>query len=413
MPMNFISARLRNGPRVSLRAAAVAGVALALCACSSHTYRTVDLTPPGQLQENIPEQQLLDVGIAVFDANVPDDYDARERELINAEVRRAESYYMPYVLKNVLESSGNWGAVRMVPRTTHAVDLLVSGRILTSHGERLALAVTVTDSRGVVWFSKSYKALGSRYAYEATLPQGIDPFQQLYTQIADDMAQHFAALSAEERQTIRTIAEMQFARDMVAVAYDGYVTSSPTGTVELTRLPAADDPMMRSVRKVRDREFMFIDTLDGYYAEYSRRIQPTYQTWRKATYGDAIARLTITEQKQGRSVVGVLGIVGGLLGGPATFSAVAGGADLLKDGVRRTDAALMHGEALREISEAMEGDVVPHTITLENETLQLTGTIDRQYAQLRRILRDAYLEEFHGIGPARANSAAIQSAGGR
>jgi hypothetical protein len=392
----------------ALRAATVAGLVMAMGACSSHTYRSVDLTPPEQFATPVSELQLLDIGIAVFDANVPEQYDAREQQLINAEVRRAESYYLPYVLKTVLESSGNWGAVRMVPHRTHAVDVQISGKILTSHGERLALAVQVTDARGVVWFSKTYKSLGSRYAYEGALPQGVDPFQRLYTEIADDMAQHFAALPAEERQAIRTVAEMQFARDMVAVAYDDYVERSPSGLVALKRLPAADDPMMLNVRKVRDREFMFIDTLDGYYAEYSRRIQPTYQTWRKTTYGDAIARLNINEQKQGRSVVGVLGVVGGLLGGPATFSAVAAGADLLKDGVRRTDAAMMHGEALREISEAMEGEVVPHTITLENETLELSGTVERQYAQLRRILRDAYVAEFHGTAPA-----GKVSAGGR
>jgi hypothetical protein len=385
-----------HGRRVMLRAAALAGAVICLCACASHTYRSVDLTPPEQLAEPVPEQQLLDIGIAVFDANVPEQYDVREEQLINAEVRRAESYYLPYVLKNVLESSGNWGAVRMVPHRTHAVDVVISGKILTSHGERLALAVEVTDARGVAWFSKVYEALGSRYAYEGALPEGVDPFQQLYTRVADDMAAHFASLTAQERDTIRTIAEMQFARDMVAVAYDDYVELAPSGLVALKRLPAADDPMMLNVRKVRDREFMFIDTLDGYYAEYSRRIQPTYQTWRKTTYGDAIARLNITEQKQSRSIVGVLGVVGGLLGGPATFSAVAAGADLLKDGVRRTDAAMMHADALREISEAMEGEVVPHTITLENETLQLSGTVERQYEQLRRILRDAYIAEFHG-----------------
>ena len=87
-----------------------------------------------------------DVGISVFDENVPDDYDQRIEEMIMPEVRRAESQYIPYFAKNLLQSTGNWGAVRVVPRPTHAVDVIVSGKILRSNGESMALEVTVQDA---------------------------------------------------------------------------------------------------------------------------------------------------------------------------------------------------------------------------------------------------------------------------
>lgn len=121
---------------------------LLLAACQSQTFRTVDLTPPARITEAIAEAQLLDVGIAVFDANVPDSYDAARQSLVNTEVRRAESYYLPYLLKTVVESAGNWGAVRVVPGPTYAVDVLVTGTILASQGERLELAVQAHDARG-------------------------------------------------------------------------------------------------------------------------------------------------------------------------------------------------------------------------------------------------------------------------
>ena len=35
----------------------------------------------------------------------------------------------------------------------------------------------------------------------------------------------------------------------------------------------------------------------------------------------------------------------------------------------------------------------PHTLELENKTVQLTGTVQEQYAKLRTILRDAYYED--------------------
>ena len=94
------------------------------------------MTPPQQADSTVPENLLLDVGVAVFDPNVPEDYDEQIEENIAPEVRRAESNYVAYYLKNLLQSTGNWGAVRVVPRSTNAVDLIVSGSILHSDGER-------------------------------------------------------------------------------------------------------------------------------------------------------------------------------------------------------------------------------------------------------------------------------------
>jgi len=48
---------------------------LAMAGCSSTTVRSVDMTPPEQATDAVPESLLLDVGVAVFDANVPEDYD--------------------------------------------------------------------------------------------------------------------------------------------------------------------------------------------------------------------------------------------------------------------------------------------------------------------------------------------------
>ena len=46
--------------------------------------------------------------------------------------------------------------------------------------------------------------------------------------------------------------------------------------------------MLASVRKVREREYLFIDTIDEYYANFHRSVYPTYQVWRKASYVDMI-----------------------------------------------------------------------------------------------------------------------------
>ena len=78
----------------------------------------------------------------------PGDYDVQIEQLIQPEIRLAEARYMPFVAKNLLQSTGNWGAVRVIPRATDAVDLTLDGRILESDGERLVIEARVTDATG-------------------------------------------------------------------------------------------------------------------------------------------------------------------------------------------------------------------------------------------------------------------------
>ena len=163
------------------------GVALLLAGCVSQEVRIVDMTPPEQLEHEQAESELLDIGIAIFDPNVPEDYDEQIKQLIQPDIRRAEANYMPYFAKNLLQSTGNWGAVRVVPRPTHAVDVSVTGKILHSNGESMEVELTAEDATGKRWFSNRDQALASKYAYDEGIPQGIDPFQTIYKNFADDL----------------------------------------------------------------------------------------------------------------------------------------------------------------------------------------------------------------------------------
>ena len=142
-----------------------------LTGCSTQTVRVVDMTPPKQLTQNLPEDQLLDVGISTFVGNIPEDYDERIAQIISPEIRRAEIQYLPTSQKNLIQSSGNWGAVRVVPRPSLAVDVIVSGEIIESTGETLKLKIAVHDATGRQWYEKDYSALASKYAYEDSFPR--------------------------------------------------------------------------------------------------------------------------------------------------------------------------------------------------------------------------------------------------
>ena len=382
-------------------------LAFALTACVSETVRVVDMTPPERLAWDVPEDLLLDVGVATFDANVPEEYDEQVAANIQPEVRRAEGNYMAFFFKNLLQSTGNWGAVRVVPRPTNAVDVTVTGTILHSDGESMTLRARAVDARGRTWFERDYESLASAYAYESRVPRDIDPFQSAYRMLADDMLAYLKTLSPEDIRAIRTTAEMQFARDFAPDAFSEYVVRTRSGEFELARLPAAADPMLGRVRQIREREYLFIDTLDEYYETFSASMFEPYQNWRRATYDEAIAYKRARQQARSRMLAGSAAVIGGIAaqtqgdriatryGG---IVSIIGGAGLLKSAIDKYAEARVQADMLQELGISAEAEIVPHTIELENQTLRLQGTVDQQYEELRRILAKVYLEEI-GLAP--------------
>ena len=394
-------------PRAARRLVLGATLPFLLAGCVSETVRVVDMTPPQRLAEAMPEELLLDIGVAVFDANVPEDYDEQVERNVQPEVRRAEGNYMAFFLKNLLQSTGNWGAVRVVPHLTRAVDVVVSATIEHSDGASLALSAKVRDARGALWFEREYRSLASKYAYDGSIPQGIDPFQTAYRNLADDMLAHLRTLETDEVRAIRAVAEMQFARDFAPHAFGDYLGDAANGDVALRRLPAETDPMLARVRRIREREYLFIDTLDEHYETFSANMFAPYQNWRRATYEESIAYNQARQQARARVLAGSAAVIGGIAaqtrgediatryGG---LVAIIGGAGLLKTAIDKFAEAKVHAEVLQELGVSAEAEIVPHNIELENQTLSLQGTVDAQYDALRDILKRVYFEEL-GLAP--------------
>lgn len=386
-----------------LSAQVAIGLCLALLAgCVTTEVRVVDMTPPDSFVGDQSEELLLDVGVAVLEANVPEDYDEQIEQLIQPEIRRAEANYIAYFAKNLLQSTGNWGAVRVIPRATDAVDLVITGKILQSDGESLEIAAQAKDASGRLWFTKTYKTLASRYAYEKDMPDNIDPFQAIYKNLANDLLAYRETLTQEQIIEIRNIAEMRFAQSFAPDAFDTHLTRNEDNSYQIKRLPAVDDPMLARVRKVREREYLFIDTLDEYFAAFHQNMYAPYNTWRQSTYDEAIALRQLKAQARARVIGGTAAIIGGIAaiyesnnayvdaGGVTT---VMSGALIIKGAIAKRQEAAVNAEILQELGTATEAEIIPHTLELENQTLRLQGTVDEQYAQLRSILRQVYFED--------------------
>ena len=389
-----------------------------LYGCVTQTVRTVDMAPPKTLGVPPSEELLLDVGISVFDPNVPESFDEQNELNIQPEIRRAESNYMAYIAKNLLQSTGNWGAVRVVPRLSYAVDVTVSATILHSDGERLNLRVVASDARGQVWFDNVYETLASKYAYDASMPRDIDPYQATYNKIANDLLRFRMALTDDEILAIRTTAEMRFARDLATDAFEDYVIETTSGAFQIRRLPAPDDPMLSRVRMIREREYLFIDTLDEYFSSFANEMFNPYQNWRRATYSEAIAYREERNKARARLLAGTAGIVAGVAAQTSDNTitqydgtmGIIGGAMMIKSGIAKRADAQLHIEVLRELGTSAEAEIMPHTIELENESIALQGSVDEQYEELRRILRKIYRTEM-GVGDLKATEEPESDAG--
>ena len=389
----------------------VLALGLSLGACVNQTITSNEVPPVATSSAAVPEGQLLDVGISIFNPGI-EDYE--EGEQTYPEVRKAESRFMPFLLAEAMQESGAWGAVRLVPNPEQINDLVVSGKILHSDGERLQLHIRAVDSRGEVWLDQDYTGEASRYAYEVTKRNQYDPFQSVYNTIANDLLQAQEKVKAQERERIRLVTELRFARSFSPEAFDGYLEEDKKGRFTVVRLPAKDDPMLQRVAAIRERDQMFIDTLQEYYRGFGEQMHSPYEEWRRQSYEEAVALQELQSESTRQLIAGGLALIAGIAmattGDSATSQvagqvAVLGGGYLLKGGLDKRNEAQIHVQALEELGQSLEAEITPQVIELEDRTVTLHGNVEDQYAQWRELLADIYRAETGALQTPADNSA--------
>ena len=377
--------------------------------CVSETVKSTSVPTLEAPEQLTPEAELLDVGIVILDPGIST---VEDEELVYPEVRKAEATFMATELAEVLTEQGGWGAVRVVPDDRQFSDLLVRGTILLSDGESLQLKILVSDARGTVWLDKRYQGVTSRYAYEQGMRVKQDPFLAVYRMIANDMLAIFDRVPSADRVTIRRVAEMRFARDFASGAFADYLEEDDSGQISLRRLPAEDDPMLNRVRGLRQRHYVFVDTLQGHYNGFAEDMYTPYQEWRRASCEETIALRELEAESQREMIAGGAAILAGIVaqtsGSRTTRSAgavgVIGGGALLKSGLEKRAESNTHSLALEELGQSLDAEITPRVIELEDRTVRLTGNVEDQYDQWRELLADIYAAELAALEPPAASA---------
>jgi hypothetical protein len=368
--------------------------------CATYYAQKVGPTPILRADQEIPEDQLLDVAILVFESEQLSEEKAEDQGT-NNEIRKAESHFVPYHLKNTLQQSGQWGAVQVIPAATDSVDLIVDGEILESNGQQLGLKIEVIDATGKPWFDKNYKAEAAPSAYGGNRPGEKDAFQDIYNAIANDMAEFKMKLTAGQIGNIRTTSKLKFAREFAPDAYEGYLAEGKNREITIKRLPADDDPMMERLLNIREREYMYLDTLNQQYDGFYHNMWSSYENWRQLNMTERKAIKEIKKKALTRQLIGALLIAGAIAAGSGnsnnTVALQTGmvliGGQVIMDGFNISKQAEIHEAAIQELSESFSGEMQPVVMEFEGSQYELTGSAEEQFQQWRELLRQIYFAE--------------------
>lgn len=378
------------------------------------------------------DSELLSVRIEAFDpGTLPDD--PKLAKGLSTDIRNAEAYYIPSQLKETMQKSGYWGPVRVTPREARGSDVNVSGKILESDGEILKIEVQVRDASGAHWFTKEYENTIDVAAYWRADSQGVDAFQNLYNEVANDIVNHRKKLKPENHTEIRQVADLRFGGEFAPVAYEGYLKkygdpddqksgiqktfaflggrkeSEWKPTYQVVRLPPKEDPVVQRVERIRAREEMLIDTFDQQYETLARSLKAPYNSWRTSRLKeiDAIreADRVANAEKSKAVAVGVLAVLAGAAlasqnsngscyscstaGGAIAGAGVAVAVQMATRASQQAESETnMRRAALEELGNSMTSDVKPTVLEVEGKTVELKGTIEQQFSAWRDVLKE-------------------------
>lgn len=338
------------------------------------------------------EGELLDIGVVVFSSAISEAQGTEADAWLFAEISRKETQFLPYVLRNTLIASNQWGAVRVLPENDPSVDLHVYGTINQSDGEVLDLGIEVVDSTGREWLNKRYLEVAAMEDYPDTTryttgrrfdPNNFtDPFQDIYDQVANDMQLVRAEIDMNSVTEIKLVSELLYANDLAPESFAENLQVDAAGIRSVASLPANDDPMRQRVEAIRLRHYLFIDTVDDYYRALFDEMQPAYVLWRRFSLEQN--QITAADQEE--------------LFEQDNYSDSNNYLALIQR-YDRYKWSKIYEQEFTELASGFNNEIAPAILELNQQVHGLSGSLESQYRQWRGILREMFHLE-SGLPPA-------------
>jgi len=341
----------------------------------------------------------LSIIIPTFDPNIPDNPDQYKKKSVWPELRRAEANRFAVQLRDSLNQTQTFGAVRVTPDKTATAHLYANAKILTSNGEDIKIGIDVIDISGKRLLKKNYKHRVTEYELEDPRTVGKDPYQKVFDLAATDIAKASLKLSPKKVAALDAIEELRFAESFAPDYFTSYIQTSRTGKTKLVSLPAQDDEMFNRVKALRIKDQMFVDNMQNDYNDFRNNMNEDYLLWQKQAFTESKAAREAASAASAKMFVGILAVAAGAAmansdpygsGAYGGTAVAAAGIATIASGVQDSKEATAHRESLSEMGRSLNIQLAPQVMEMEDRTVELTGDAGQQYTAWRAFLRDVY-----------------------
>ena len=219
------------------------------------------------------------------------------------------------------------------------------------------------DASGRSWVERTFRG---------TVPET----QPVYDEIAASLSLARAQFDARELRRIRDVSMLRYAAQLAPSVFGDYLRVAGDGTFVLERLPAASDPMLARIRRLRETEYVITDAVDARFHELYGEIRSVYDVWR--SYRQKTLEYSQTNAERAL----------------ATASSAPRGS--YEDLLNRYENYKWDRVTVQEIDRlavAFDNEVGPKVEAMETRVAELRGWVDERYATWNRLLEALFEAE--------------------
>jgi hypothetical protein len=187
---------------------------------------------------------------------------------------------------------------------------------------------------------------------------------------------------------------------MIPTVYGPYLNNDE-GSIELLRLPPENDPMVKRLRGIRERDRSVIDSINEHYANYYYGIALPYEGWRKKARENQINIRDTKRAATVRALIGVAVTAGSINMDTSDTSrsrrnikratqsvGIDRGIRTIIDAWQLRQSTNSYRTQIGELSESFIAEAAPLTIEVEGQSRRLVGTAESQYEGWRKLLKE-------------------------
>ena len=388
--------------------------------------QTIEQAEQPEKQAADAPTRTLDIVVPTFDAGLTATKDGDAP--MWPELRRAEANLFAIELKNALENTEKFGAVRVTPDRSATAAIYVMGRIAESKGHTVEIDLAVADISGRdlvdekgglgfgkrkpkihdIFKTKSFSHDVDEKFFKNPRHKNQQPYQPLFDEAAAFVVDLLETYDKKQVNDLNKLTDMRFAASFSQDAFAEHMETKQ-GRVILTSLPSEDDSMYQKVRAIRVRDQLFVDQLQTDYEQFAAKIAPSYRLWQEQTLTEYQAQRQ-AKKDAAKSAVGaavMLGlafaagrssslnddkydIVGDTLSAGGMVLGGMIGVGLASNAIRSAEEAKMHNDLIKELGETVEIDMAPKVVAFEEKEKMLVGDAKKQFAQWRAFLKTIY-----------------------